>query len=72
MNQVEKLNKYFQDHDNETVQDYELKDRLETLERDIRRSWDEYKLYQLNMHGFEVRTSALRMALLYLIRKGIL
>ena len=70
MGNLEQLQRYFEG--GESLSEDQLKDRLETLEQDIRRSWDSYKRHQWYMHGVEVRDSALRMALLYLIRKGIL
>ena len=70
MGNIEKLHNYFEG--GESLSEDQLKNNLDTIERDIRRSWDNYKRYQWNMHGVEVRDSSLSMLLLWLIRKKII
>ena len=70
MGHVEQLDRYFKGA--ESVSEDQLKERLQILERDVRRSWETYKNYQEIMHGERVQDNGLRMVLLWMLRKGIL
>jgi predicted neutral ceramidase superfamily lipid hydrolase len=52
--------------------DLRLSQDLDKIERDIRRSWERYKMQRACMHGVEVKDTALKMVLLWMLEKGII
>ena len=51
---------------------WELSQKLQDTEADIRRTWDAFKDSVRILHGVELKDNGVRMVLLWLIRKGVL
>ena len=72
MGEVEKLHKQDREYQQLGMTVWELSQKLQDTEADIRRTWDAFKDSVRILHGVELKDNGVRMVLLWLIRKGVL